>query len=337
MNPTNTEVSLQSTTEPTTVLPSLAETDAISQGVFTLTAEETQSSERSGASAARWDADDHDAELPMIVWLRGDEPWYPQFDLDADSVMERLNIKRSRLTQICGKDLRVGRVRVDRYIRPVFRSKDVDAYLQWTRATASHQKSSAAIKDAVDALQHQSAEIAKIVADASHEFLHSLKQGFLAELEASSVKAVHELAISTDYLRDTLVTKQNIQTAHLENLVGQQNTAFDHLKSSVLSQLTILELRLDHFDATTEALTLRLAEMNDRFAKVNEQQTQIHTLLEQHLLRVDLQEKILMSLGNRGDSFQKKRCSPHQKQAQTSEKQAMKRPPRPTRRRSPQS
>ena len=63
--------------------------------------------------------------------------------------MHALGIKRSRLTQISGRDLRVGRVRVDRYIRPVYRSNDIEKYLAWTRATASHQKSSDAIKTAV--------------------------------------------------------------------------------------------------------------------------------------------------------------------------------------------
>src|SRR5690606_18828586 len=58
-------------------------------------------------------------ELPMIVWLRGDEEIASEFTVDAEAAMEFLGIKRSRLTQISGRELRVGRMRIDRYIRPV--------------------------------------------------------------------------------------------------------------------------------------------------------------------------------------------------------------------------
>lgn len=147
-----------------------------SPGVFSLTSDNTSPTKashvdspmRQGAIPAEWTISDesatscHDAptgsegeQFPMIVWLRGDEPWFSQFDMDAEAVMKAVGIKRSRLTQIAGRDLRVGRVRVDRYIRPVFRSIDVARYLDQTRATASHQKSSAAIKTAADSLQQQ--------------------------------------------------------------------------------------------------------------------------------------------------------------------------------------
>ena len=42
-------------------------------------------------------------ELPMVVILRGDEPYAESFCRDADYVMKKLQIKRSRLTQISGK------------------------------------------------------------------------------------------------------------------------------------------------------------------------------------------------------------------------------------------
>lgn len=91
-----------------------------------------------------------DSDLPMITWIRGDEPYAEEFHLSAEKVMDMLGIKRSRLTQISGKELRVGRRRVERYIRPFFRKKDVDAYLRWTRTPASHIKSTNIVKTATD-------------------------------------------------------------------------------------------------------------------------------------------------------------------------------------------
>lgn len=104
--------------------------------------------------------EDQGRELPMVVWLRGDEEHCAEFTLDADDVMTALGIKRSRLTQIAGKDLRVGRMRRGRYVSPVFRPVDVEQYASWTRATASHVKSSTLLNDAAAELQRQGASLA---------------------------------------------------------------------------------------------------------------------------------------------------------------------------------
>ncbi len=95
----------------------------------------------------------------MMVWLRGDEDLCSDFSLDADAVMQRLGIRRSRLTQISGRELRVGRMRKGRYVSPVFRPEDVEAYLSWTRASASHLKSSGLLHDAAGELMQQSARL----------------------------------------------------------------------------------------------------------------------------------------------------------------------------------
>ena len=103
--------------------------------------------------------------LPMIVWLRGDEPYVEQFNLDADAAMEQLGIKRSRLTQISGKELRVGRIRIDRYTRPVYRAEDIEAYKSWSRAPATHQRSSSVINEAADELATRSEKMAAELKD----------------------------------------------------------------------------------------------------------------------------------------------------------------------------
>ena len=95
-------------------------------------------------------------ELPLSLWLRGDEVYFDEFSLDADSVMDKLGIKRSRLRQISGHELRVGRKRMDRYTRPFYRPQDVQDYLDWTRPTASHQKSSRLLNSAAENLSSQS-------------------------------------------------------------------------------------------------------------------------------------------------------------------------------------
>ena len=92
-------------------------------------------------------------DLPMIVYLKGDEDFASEFSINADEAMSRLGIKRSRLTQISGRELRVGKIRHDRYIRPIYRVEDIESYISWTRPTASHKKSSDLLNQALEAIQ----------------------------------------------------------------------------------------------------------------------------------------------------------------------------------------
>jgi len=105
---------------------------------------------RAGASLAPFE--EPLSELPLVVWLRGDEPFAGDFSLDADQVMAQLGIRRSRLTQISGKELRVGRMRKGRYVSPVYRPVDVEAYTAWTRPPATHQKAAEVIDEVVSRL-----------------------------------------------------------------------------------------------------------------------------------------------------------------------------------------
>lgn len=112
-----------------------------------------------------------DGTLPMVVWLRGDEPLCDDFVLEADEVMERLGIRRSRLTQVSGKELRVGRMRKGRYVVPVYRAIDVDAYVAWTRPTASHLKASTVLKDAAETLRSGHDELADKIASVAPDIV----------------------------------------------------------------------------------------------------------------------------------------------------------------------
>jgi len=97
--------------------------------------------------------------LKMVVWIKGDEDYAAAFCLTAEEAMEQLSIKRTRLTQISGRELRVGRIKDGRYIRPVYRQCDLEEYKSWTRSTATHQKSASAINSAAEELYMQTQKI----------------------------------------------------------------------------------------------------------------------------------------------------------------------------------
>lgn len=179
-----------------------------------------------GASAAPADPAEP-AELPLVVWLRGDEELCAEFVLDADEVMHLLGIKRSRLTQISGKDLRVGRMRRGRYVSPVYRPADVEAYANWTRATASHVKSSTLLNDAADELKRQGATLASGVTEGLKRHTAEILKattGELTELRRALPDAGPQLARLEATLRSGFAA-QTEAVAGLQELVRQQAAA----------------------------------------------------------------------------------------------------------------
>jgi hypothetical protein len=165
-----------------------------------------------GASAgAHGDRAAMAGDLPMVVWLRGDEPVCDEFILDADHVMVQLGIRRSRLTQISGRELRVGRMRKGRYVSPVYRQTDVDAYRAWTRPTASHLKASSVLNDAAQSLAQQKDELSEQIETGLDTAVETLEQRLRAESRAHEERSAlvelrigEALAASERALRESL-------------------------------------------------------------------------------------------------------------------------------------
>jgi hypothetical protein len=103
--------------------------------------------------------------LPLTLWVRGDEDFATDFFLEADDVMQILGIKRSRLTQISGRELRVARRKMGRYVKPFYREADVLQYKSWTRATAAHAKSKNLVDQAIGELKQVAQSVQEGFAD----------------------------------------------------------------------------------------------------------------------------------------------------------------------------
>ncbi len=140
-------------------------------------------------------ASQRDPQLPMVVHLNGDEELLDSFTFDAEQAMEFLGIKRSRLTQISGRELRVGKIRRDRYIRPVYRACDLRDYQEWTRATATHQSSSRAIEQAIESLDDRFNDLLVVFQERLHhnqsDLQSKLEQGF-GRVQEAVTRAFHQ-------------------------------------------------------------------------------------------------------------------------------------------------
>jgi len=162
-------------------------------------------------------------DLPMVVWLVGTEPWFSEFSLEADHVMASLGIKRTRLTQIAGRELRVGRVRRGRYISPVFRPEDVEQYLKWSRAPSTHIKSSTMISEAADTLRQQANLL-------ESQFLE-LKETMTADFESGIRRAIMQseatsMAQKAQIQRSFLLFSE--QVAERIQLLDKRQGEFSH-------------------------------------------------------------------------------------------------------------
>ncbi|MFW7381036.1 MAG: hypothetical protein ACOH5I_19630 [Oligoflexus sp.] len=251
-------------------------------------------------------------ELPMVVYLRGDEDLVEEFHLDAEEAMEMLGIKRSRLTQISGRDLRVGRIRRDRYIRPVYRLKDLEDYQSWTRSTASHQSSSILIEKVIDRVEQQCRQLEdaatgpyrKNLEDAvSHlkQDLHKLGGRLQAELQEQQRWHKHKWAQQPDLwfrLQEPFRSlEQGIAT--LKQLIHKDFGHLQEVQAAIykdLLELMSLHKRLvSKWDEGSQSLR------SDILQAFQQQQERITADLEQqtHLAKLraaELEERLLAQL-----------------------------------------
>lgn len=224
-------------------------------------------------------------ELPMVVWLKGDEDYVDEFCLDAEAAMKEIGIRRSRLTQISGKELRVGRMRIDRYVRPVYRKKDIDEYKKWTRATASHLRSSSVLEQASKKLEDKVGEIESSIEGRVKEIHGDLQNQiteFAAKLESHKESVSEALSASiTDKI-----------TSLSQSILGLETSLFDQLENIGES---LNPLSPDDLDVAFSAVKEPLADLCSRQNQTNEVISQVSSMLapmkdiRDHLVN-DLQE-----------------------------------------------
>ncbi len=194
-------------------------------------------------------APDNADSLPAVVWLRGDEPYFSDFSIDADQAMILLGIKRSRLTQLSGKELRVGRVKVDRFIRPVYRKIDIDEYLQATRASISHAKSSHIVNEAAEKLNANAEKMTLQVIEQTTTQLHDLKDFFAESLSLQFQSLENSYKFFTQDLYDQLqqLNQNTIQTLATKDQSIKEDYVNIDAKLSALGQLQEMFLQKIEF------------------------------------------------------------------------------------------
>ncbi len=212
-------------------------------------------------------------DLPMVVWLVGTEPWFSEFTLEADHVMSSLGIKRTRLTQIAGRELRVGRVRRGRYISPVFRPEDVEQYLKWSRAPSTHIKSSTMLSEAAETLRQQ--------ADLLESQFSELKDGITSDFESGIRRAVlcsDEIAAANRAQIQRSFLQFSHQVAERILILGKRQDAFSeqvNQLSAVIEklhagQMAILQTLQESQVRSSTQMSMHAANLEKAVAQIDE-------------------------------------------------------------------
>ena len=238
--------------------------------------------QRAGASAS--------SDLPMILVLNEQDELFSTFDLDAQTVMEELGIKRSRLTQISGRELRVARKKMGQYIRPMYRREDVDEYKSWSRATATHQKASNMVQQAADSLEQKALDLTHTLSSSIAEFTNLLKESFHL-IRSDLLQDKRDKKELLDKLEDRLSTTVNQSTnIHQEFLQNSSSSILDKL--SVLEQKNLsvedIKLCLNELVANTSNLfkeelasfQLKLEKLQESLLQLENSQNQISLSLK---------------------------------------------------------
>jgi hypothetical protein len=203
-------------------------------------------------------------DLPLVVWLRGDESYVEEFSCDADQAMEYLGIRRSRLTQISGRELRVARMRVGRYIKPYYREKDLEAYQSWSRATASHQKASNMVEEAADKLATHAQDMTSALSELQESTL-TRTEGIIAEVGKQLGAAIEDFRQTTGSDRTLLFERLEKQHLALSLRLDELRSAVENLNSEMKSEIKALaELTTQSQPQLLEALSAHLEPLGSK-------------------------------------------------------------------------
>lgn len=200
--------------------------------------------------------------LPMTLWLRGDETYCSSFNLDADAVMELLGIKRTRLTQISGRELRVARIKRGRYIVPVYRPEDVEQYRTWSRATATHLKSTQAVTEATENLKDQTSQLFLKTENLLQNLADSMAEDLLSRVAQPLARMLVQGLIPA------LQTEVAAKISHIESLTDALGQSLEHNLSDTGRRLTAQQSLLqktlgNRLDQLSQGLALQIKSAQD--------------------------------------------------------------------------
>jgi methyl-accepting chemotaxis protein len=242
---------------------------------------------------------DEGEELPMIVSLNEDESLVASFSMSADDVMQVLNIKRSRLTQISGRELRVGRLRVDKYVRPFYRPCDVEKYKEWTRATASHQSSAKALNEVVDRFDKQLGAIKDDLKDPLWEVKDCLQSSFSLAFQNVVQLLRRDFALTQRQFSGLL--QQLTELGGSMDQQAQKNTVnFDQLAQGLrwfVGRLNHMNKELSDVASAANALSASLKNISHEVNELSDKQLHCQNQLERLLAlgeRIQLTQQELM-------------------------------------------
>ena len=221
-------------------------------------------------------------ELPMTVQLKGYEDYFPDFSWDAKKVMEVLGIKRSRLNQISGEELRVGKARIDRYLRPIYRPEDVQKYLEWTKPTASHKRSTNIIDQARNKLDKTSEDL-KTSLLGQHDILNKEMTGLLNQTTKDITENTNAIQENLFRKLKKLDQKAHEYKEHEAKYKKKRDKEIEEQQENILKSTESFKANQSLLSEKMTSLIDSIEFMTDKFSQVEDEQVELREKLEEAL------------------------------------------------------
>ena len=161
------------------------------------------------------------SEETKILYLSTADPRILEYDCSAAQAMEILGIKRSRLHQITGSKLACARIKIGRYLRPMYKKSDLTDYLHSLRSPLSKAKSQKIFDDSLNSLKN---------------FIHEIKN--LKDEKYFNNKAINKNYLSQD-LHNTLQNLTTLIKKCLNNLEKKSLHAHHHRISQISKIISV--------------------------------------------------------------------------------------------------
>lgn len=193
-------------------------------------------------------------KLEKNLHLQGDEEYFDEFSCTAEDAMDFLGIRRTRLRDISGHELRVGRKREGRYVRPFYRKCDLEEYrdIQEKKASSARRQG------------------------ASFQMLSSV-------IENQSVQITTQVESELKSRVETLANQTNSTFSKLEEFVSNQNLKLGFRLGKRIDELN-LNVKSMQSNLTKEQLNVKAA--MDKTADHLE-------LNSEQILSVSVEQKVL--------------------------------------------
>ena len=208
-----------------------------------------------------------------IIYLSNDDPRIQEYTHNATEAMNILGIKKSRLHQITGTKLPCARIKIGRYLKPMYRHSDITDYLESLRTPISSAKSHKLINQSLQSLRSYALQINSFL-DHDSDTVNIPAQSSENESHPHTIfNKISELSIKINDLNHK-IARLNHPSKNLSNTLSFITGIYQKIKND-LDQITITIEKNSHHHQLNEYYSKALHQHKINLEKIEYNLTQL--------------------------------------------------------------